>query len=255
MNQQFKKSPKLEKWLRWMKDIENEISYLLGDVETFHRVRSIVKVNPLIQKPHRFYRYLFDSYISHAIIGLRRQIKCDKDSVSFVNLLEEIAKTPEELSRVFYRSLCSNPDGPDINQLEMEGAKGLAQAGITKAVQESDMLGMDDFAQYADTSGTHVCPQMVIDDIDQLRKTTIACEEYADKRIAHQDKRQPKLIKTYEELEEQLNNGLELLDKTYVKYHLLFHAEGMSTVKPTYQGDWKAIFSEPWMRDVTGSAK
>ena len=230
MNQQFKKSPKLEKWLRWMKDIENEISHLLGDVEAFRRVREIVNANPRIQKPHRFYRYLFDSYISHAIIGLRRQIKSNTDSISIARLLEEIANAPQELSFNYYCSLLTRPLSPP-------------ELAIIK----------HDFKQHADASGTHVCPRMVEDDLDELRKTTIACEEYADKRIAHRDKREPKLVKTYEDLEEELNRSLEVLRQTFEKYYLLFHA-GSTTVKPTYQGDWKAIFSEPWMRDSPGSA-
>lgn len=230
MKQEFKISPKLAKWLCWMKDIENEISHLLGDVEAFRRVREIVNANPRIQKPHRFYRYLYDSYISHAIIGLRRQLKRDTDSISLVRLLEEIAKAPQELSFNYYCSLLT---------------QSLAQTELA--------IIKNDFKRHADASGTHVCPQMVEDDLDRLRKTTIACEEYADKRIAHRDKGEPKLIKTYEDLEDELNNSLNVLQQTYEKYYVLFHA-GSITVKPTYQGDWKAIFSEPWMRDSARSA-
>ena len=231
MNQQFKINPKLAKWLRWMKDIEYEISHLLGDVEAFRRVREIVKANPRIQKPHRFYRYLYDSYISHAIIGLRRQIKRGTDSISLVRLLEEIAKAPQELSFNYYCSLLT---------------QSLAQTELA--------IIKNDFKRHADASGAHVCPQMIEDDLDKLRKTTIACEEYADKRIAHRDKREPKLVKTYEDLEVELNKSLEVLRQTYEKYYFLFHAKSI-TVKPNYQGDWKAIFSEPWMRDVAGSAR
>ena len=227
MNQQFKMSSKLEKWLRWMEVIEAQISHLLGDVEAFRRVRGIVNANPRIQKPHRFYRYLFDSYISHAVMGLRRQVKPQKDSISLAGLLEEIIKTPKELSFDYYRSILTlSLTPPELGIIE------------------------DDFKRHADANGTHVCPQMVSNDLGNLRKETEACEDYAEKRIAHRDKREPKLVETYEKLEYQLDKGLELLDKTYVKYHLLFHAEGMRTAKPAYQGDWKAIFSEPWMRDV-----
>ena len=95
----------------------------------FWEVQDIIRENPRIQKPSAFYSYLGRTYLSHALAGLRRQIKPQKDSISFVGLLYEIAKNPEELSRNYYRSLCANPDGPDVSQIEMEGRKGLEEGG------------------------------------------------------------------------------------------------------------------------------
>ena len=249
VNQEFKRCPKLEKWLSWIEVIESEISHLLGDAEIFHRVQGIIGANPRIQKPHAFYRYLQFSYLSHVLMGLRRQIKRDKNSVSFVRLLDEIAAAPEKLSRSYYRSLCSYPNGPYLNQIEIEGRKGLEEVVIANASQLRPVIEMNDFARYADSSGMHVCPRMVRDDLDKLNQATKACEEYADRRIAHRDTRQPKMIETFVELEAELNKSLKLLQDTYEKYYLLFHAASI-TVKPVYQGDWKAIFSEPWMATV-----
>ena len=81
-----------------------------------------------------------------------------------MGLLEDIAKNPEELSRNYYRSLCANSDGPDIDQIEMEGKEELEKVGVTNTSQLKD-LQMDDFARYADANGEHVCPQMVTDDL------------------------------------------------------------------------------------------
>ena len=110
---------------------------------------------------------------------------------------------------------------------------------------------MDDFAPYADASEEHICPQMVKDDIDKLQKAAKACEDFADKRIAHWDKGAPDIVPTFEELDD----CIKLLDETYVKYHLLFYAEGTSTLMPTYQYEWKKIFLEPWLKTGAGSAK
>ena len=49
--------------------------------------------------------------------------------------------------------------------------------------------------------------------------------------------------------------ALNYLDKTYVKYHLLFYAESIDTLMPTYQYEWKKIFLEPWLKTGFGSAK
>ena len=98
------------------------------------------------------------TYLSHALAGLRRQIKPQKDSISFVGLLDEIAKNPEELSRSYYRSLCANLEGPD-------------------------MIPMADFAPYADASGKYVCPKMVKNDLRVLRSAVEKHEKFADKRL------------------------------------------------------------------------
>ena len=251
MNQEFKISPKLKKWRNWMKTIEKEIYGLVVDANMFWEVQDIIRENPRIQKPSAFYGYLGRTYLSHALSGLRRQIKPQKDSVSLVGLLEEIAQNPEELSRNYYRSLSTNPDGSDMNQIEMEGQKELEEVGITSTSQLKDLIQMDDFAPYSNASGEHVCPQMVKDDLNALKSAVEKHEEFADKRIAHRDKGEPEVIPTFGELDD----CIKLLDKTYVKYHLLFYAEGTNTLMPTYQYEWKKIFLEPWLKTGFGSAK
>ena len=251
MNQEFKISPKLKKWLNWMENIQSEIQKLLRDANMFWEVQGIIRENPHIQKPSAFYSYLGRTYLSHALVGLRRQIKPQKDSISFVGLLEDVAKNPKELSQSYYRSLCAYPDGPDMNQIEMEGQKEPEEVGITSTSQLKDLIQMDDFAPYADASGEHICPQIVKDDLHALKSAVEKHEEFADKRIAHWDKGEPDVIPTFGELDD----CVKLLDKTYVKYHLLFYAESIDTLMPTYQYEWKKIFLEPWLKAVAGSAK
>lgn len=251
MNQKFTASPKLKKWLTWMQAIHDEIQGLVVDANFFWEVQDIIRANPRIQKPSAFYRYLGRTYLSHALAGLRRQIKPQKDSISFVGLLDDITQNPEDLSRDYYRSLCANPDGPGISQIETEGGKGLEEVGITSTAELKNLIQMDDFAPYADASGKHVCPKMVEDDLKRLKSSVEIHEEFADKRIAHWDKGEPEVMPTFGELDD----SIKLLDQTYVKYHLLFYAESMDTLMPTYQYEWKTIFLEPWLKTGFGSAK
>ncbi len=249
MNQKFEKSQKLGKWLRWMETIHDEILILVQDANMFWEVQGIIRGNPRIQKPNAFYGYLARTYLSHALVGLRRQIKLQKDSISFVGLLDEIAKNPEELSRNYFDSRCSCSDGPDLCQVV--GKTGLEEVGIADSSQLKARIKMNDFAPYADASGAHVCPEMVEDDRARLESAVKTHEEFADKRIAHSDKHAPTIIPTFEELDA----CIKLLDRTYVKYHFLFHAESMDTLMPTYQYEWKSIFCEPWLKVGFGSAK
>ena len=249
MKQAFKISQKLQKWRKWMNVIEKEIRGLVVDANMFWEVQDIIRSNPRIQKPSAFYRYLGRTYLSHALAGLRRQIKPQKDSISLVGLLDDIAKNPEELSRDYYRSRCAYPAAPDISQKVTESSKKKVE--ITGASHLKDLINMGDFAKFADASGKHVCPKMVEDDLKRLKSTVEIHEEFADKRIAHLDKGEPEVMPAFGELDEPI----KLLDETYVKYHFLFYAESMDTLMPTYQYEWKTIFLEQWLKTGFGSAK
>ena len=143
MNQKFEKSQKLEKWLRWMETIHDEILVLVQDANIFWEVQDIIRENPRIQKPSAFYSYLARTYLSHALAGLRRQAKLQKDSISFVRLLDEIAENPEELSRSYFNSRYPSFNGPDLSQVV--GRADLEKVGITDSSQLKAMIKMDDF--------------------------------------------------------------------------------------------------------------
>lgn len=251
MNQKFKASPKLKKWLTWMQAIRDEIQGLVVDANIFWEVQDIIRANPRIQKPSAFYRYLGRTYLSHALAGLLRQIKPQKDSISFVGLLGDILKNPEELSRDYFRSLSAYPYGPDISQIETEGRNEFEEVGITGTSKPKDLIKMNDFARYTDASGKHVCPTMVEADLKRLKSAVEIHEAIADKRIAHWDMDDSEDVPTFGELDD----CMKLLDQTYVKYHFLFYAESINTTMPTYQFKWKTVFLEPWLKAVAGSAK
>jgi hypothetical protein len=211
---------KLKKWINWLKIIESEIYDLVVTKDIFWQVQEIIKNNKAIQKPSIFYDYLGDTYISYTLIGLRRQIKKDNQSISFVRLLDEIAKNSEILSRDFFRSLYSSPI-------------------ITKLPDLPDI----DFDKYCGSSADHISREMVENDIKKIKDGAIKCEEIADKRIAHRDKRGLKNLLRFGDVDE----CIDLIDKLYCKYHLIFTAEWTDSLKPTYQNDWKAIFNEAWL--------
>ena len=249
MNQKFEKSKKLEKWLKWMKTIHGEIQTLVQDANMFWEIQDIIRENPRIQKPNAFYSYLARTYFSHAAAGIRRQTELQKDSISFVRLLDEIAKKPEELTHDYFNSRHPHSNGPNLDQVV--GKAGLEAVGIVDSSQPKEIIKMDSFASYAEASGAYVCPQMVKDDKTRLESKARILAEFADKRIAHWDKRKLKVVPTFEELDD----CIKLLDQTYVKYHFLFHAESIDTLMPTYQYEWKSIFCEPWLKVGFGSAK
>ncbi len=208
---------KLQKWLHWIEIIKGEVQDLVVAKHTFHEVQGMIRDNPHLHQHSSFYNYLARTYVSHVVIGIRRQIKCDNQSISMTRLFKEMIDSPQTLPRIYYT------------------------AKYMGSVVES--LADRDFDKFAVPGGPHIDPNLISSDRANLQAASKCCEDFADKRIAHRDTREPKELTTFNEVDA----CIDLLDELYVKYHLLFHAGAMDTLLPTWQYDWKTIFRVPWL--------
>ena len=199
INEKKLTNPKFQKWREWLAAIEPEIRLLLRDARGFWEIQIIIDGHRRTQDFH--YGYLERSYLDHVITILRRQIKPYKGHTSFVGLLHEIAENLQKLPHT-----SSDSDRLDPND-------------------------MSDSASPTDTIGTHICPEMVTEDIVQLTSALEACEAFADERLAYCEKQASKNIP----LSKELDACFKLLDKTYVKYHVLFYGDGLKTLQPPRQ--------------------
>lgn len=211
---------RLKKWIRWLKVIQDEVYQLVIAKDIFWTVQDLISKNKKIQKPSSFYRYLGNTYVSHVLIGIRRQVKIDKQSISFAKLLSEITDDPQRVSRKYYKALYKD-------------------SVVIKVVRN---LADRHFDRFCGDDPAYISPIMVADDLHCLKDLSKKCEDFADKRIAHRDKSDPKTLLKFSEID----TCIEALDKLYVKYHQIFHASSMDTLMPTYQDDWQEIFDEPW---------
>ncbi len=212
-----RRDPKLDKWLRWLHIIGLQVQDLVMAKYTFHEVQKMIAANPAIQKDNSFYRYLTNTYVSHVVIGLRRQLKPDPQSISMVRLMQELVEAPEVLSRTYFKGLYSGTMVED--------------------------LADRDFDKFSKPGAPHIDPSLIAADLAHLRSATANCEEFADRRVAHHDKRDPKQLPTFNEVDA----AVDLLDELYCRYLLMFEAKSMRTLLPTWQYDWKEIFGVPWI--------
>lgn len=202
------------KWLRWFEVIEEEIRQLVAAKYMYNELRAMVEDNTTLHQNNPFFEYLARTYVSHAIIGVRRQIKCNSQSVSFARLLADLIKSPHVLTRAYF-------------------------SGLYKDVKHR---AYKDFENFALPGCEHINPTLVLHDLARLRVKSRLCEQFADKRIAHRDTTPPKELPTFNDLDA----CIDLLDDLCARYHLLFH--GNSTLLlATRQDDWKAIFRIPWV--------
>ena len=211
---------KLTKWIRWLKVVRGDIEQLLIKRDIFWAVQEMIDSNSELHKPSSFYSFLGDTYIAYVAIGIRRQVKVDNKSVSFARLLNEIETCPEILSREYYT--------------------GLYKDSLV------EFLADRDFDIFCGRNRDHVSPNKVGFDLRQLKQASSKIEEFTDKRIAHHDRRKPKGLPRFKDVD----TCLDILDELYVKYHLMFYAQSMETLMPTYQYNWKAIFEVPWLAPV-----
>jgi len=208
---------RFDKWNKWLDVIYSEITSLSVNRNIFWEVQDIIKNNPKIQKPSSFYEFLGSVYVVSALMGVRRQVKIDKDSISFARLLKEICDTPEVLSRNRFVALYK---GSRVEQF----ADG-------------------DFDKFAGKARSHVDPDLVNLDLKELKAKAQKCEKYADQRVAHFDKGALKNIPTFTDLDD----CIDFLEELMKKYYLLFRAPSLVSILPEYQYDWKAIFKEQWL--------
>lgn len=210
---------KLEKWIRWLKVVHDDVQQMLVKQNIFWDVQEIIKSNESLHQSSSFYAYLGDTYVAYICTAIRRQVKCGGDSISFSRLLSEIIESPEILSRKYYKDLYVD----------------------SVVADRADF----DFDKFAGEGCSHISKSMVESDLNELREVSRKIEGFTDRRIAHHDKRSPSELPRFEEVDQCIG----LMDKLYVKYHLIFHASSMDSLMPTYQYNWKEIFEIPWIAE------
>lgn len=208
---------RFDKWNRWLDVINDEVAILAINRHIFWEVENIISKNEAIQKPSSFYTFLASSYVALAVMAVRRQLKIDNSSISFVRLLQEIVNTPDVISRERFVNLYKELVVAELADREFDRVSG--------------------------ESKSHVDVDMVREDLERLKVLRLRCEDFADKRIAHYDSRAPRLLPTFNELDACIDH-LEALLKKYLR---LFRAEEESSVLPTWQYNWKEIFEISWL--------
>lgn len=212
---------RIEKWVRWLKASERQISNLVVYDHVYSETIEILKANPELSKPSIFYDFLFASYAASAVMGVRRQVKSHKDSYSLRGLLDEIQDNPTLLTRDYYRSLYEDSFHPFPPIIDTE---------------------FDHFC--ASPGAAHIDPALVCSDIASLESAVSKIEPFADKVVAHHDRQEPTQPPNWIDL----SNAIKTLEQICLRYRLLLTARGGDSMVPAFQYDWKAIFYTPWIK-------
>jgi hypothetical protein len=189
-----------QKWRGW-------IAIVLDDIQTvyFHRsmydgLRELIGKYEERDKECLFFAFLQNVFVDSLAMGIRRQIKCDRNSVSLARLLRELMISPQLVTRDGYYALCRTLD-PSVPFYAVAR----------------------DFSLFGETDATYIDARWVEKDLSKLRSICDPAIHLADRYIAHKDKRGLEKDVTLEEL----IAALDVLGNVAKKYYLLFTATDM----------------------------
>lgn len=210
----------LDRWLVWLKVLDDEVSALYFNRAVWRLIGETLDGNPAIPRSPAL-SVLHSTYASAQAVGVRRVAFGDQTSVSFQGLLREVQAQSAQLTREWW--LGHYPDD-------------LAAA----------IAGRRDWAaNFAGTTGDHLDPTLVDDDLRRLQENARKVAAYVDKVIAHRawKPRVPVTIPTFE----QLYAAIDFLGALLQRYTLLLSAADRQPVVPLYLGDLMAPFRVAWL--------
>lgn len=218
------------RWLHRLRVCYRQVQDLLVRRQMFQEFRTLVEGNERLKKADStFFDWLALNYSDAVVIGVRRQLDRDPRSVSLQLLLEDIAVTPELVSR---RSFVSRFRGPRPTDTE---------AGRDER-RQFRQIGNQRFDQLVGKGRRSLTPADVRRDLQRLEAAERTLRRFANKRVAHRDFAALRRLPTFAEL----HAAIDVLSDIVVRYLHLLGLDEAPRLLPTRQYRWQAIFEFPW---------
>jgi hypothetical protein len=207
--------------IEWLEIIQKDLQVLLHNQHIFRELQKIAEKNPrFAESSGLFTQWMAWNFAQATAVGIRRFAKYnekDKDSVSLLRFLNEVKKHPDLITRQTHLALYQG-----------KGAY--------------PHMGHSVFDEVAGEGNDRLPTSLIDGQIDDLKKSVHDVEKYADRRVAHYDRRDPK-IPTFGDL----SDAMASMETIVILYRLLLTGQSMSQLLPTIQGEWMSIFQFPWV--------
>ncbi|MCG2682801.1 MAG: hypothetical protein L6306_04220 [Planctomycetales bacterium] len=210
-----------KQWRGWAEKIRDDLTNEVNAQAVFAGFNEVVQKNKDWIDSHNgdlFTDFVMRSYAASAFLGIRRQLKINKDSVSLLRLLDQISKYADQITYDFYLTVF--PLKPRYIDWQKWTFRNLS----------------DD--------GKSVCKRIVVADIADTKKLNTKIELVADRIFAHLDKRETNTVLTFDELRASIDH----FNKLTCKYIAFLLGEGRSSLEAMFCYDWKKIFSYPLVK-------
>lgn len=224
---------KIEKWQRQIDRIRDLVAQM-QDYRRWNRVyEEIVAANPQLRPGMPVVDYFRNVYCDYAVMAIRRQARDQKDSISLIGLLRDIADNAAFLTLDWTRDLYEQPH---------------ALTGAAYGRGTAHALAEKTFKQFADGSGRQLAVAYVLADIARLEAGTKKVLDHSDRVVAHDDPRGPQQSATFDDL----NVAIEAIAEITRRYVLLLTGDNMLTTTPIDTTNALRTFTFPWIDPATG---
>lgn len=210
----------------WLSIVYANVTEAVVNQYVFWEVQDIIRANRQLQNTSTiFYDWMGSTFVHSTALAVRRQLDTDKNCVSLHRLLLELKEFPDLISRDYHLSLYNRP--------EFSAEFADHQANYT-------------YDQHVGKNATVLDINTIQQEIDSLKTASGSLHHYADRIIAHYDKRgleqrTPKF--------DDISECLTVLERLVLRYILLFNGAWQDSLLPTFQYDWKQVFRIPWILD------
>lgn len=245
----------LEKWKKDLTTIEQDLGGLFivrSAFEKLCKVMLAVKDIPLKDKAFAssfkvFTDLVLQGYVAFIVMGIRRHIKSNDNSISLLGLLEKIKKNSKYISKSYFISLyhCEDvePVGSMVNEEELsdEDKKAIDDRARNEAKEICKEGAEKDWKGLVREGSDESLPSEVVEkDIKELEECVKDIEDLADKYIAHIDReRGPSNVSL-----NKIDESLFKIQEIYKKYSRLLTSSALDLSKPVPQFNDKEFFDE-----------
>lgn len=214
--------PIVEKWIGWIDGpLVDEVLSLHSRREIWNGIAEMAAATPGVgDRPSAFWDYHRDCYVAAQAVGIRRVTDLTRGVISLAKLIDEM-KTAAK-ARQFTREIF------------------LAQWDLTDdLLQKRAEVGWRLFAG----GGEQFDARLAEADLAMLRGDSEKIKEYVDEHVVHRAEH-PKMLEmpTFGELHAAIDD----IGAMFKKYSQVLKAAHWAGLEPLGQGDWRAIFRQPW---------
>lgn len=207
-------------WDEWVGVLWNEVVRLHWHRAVWCEVRDEIQA----RTPHADQTFLASytaTYVTTALMTIRRLIDTDENTRSLVSLIAAIKRNPEVVTRTRY------------SEIRVERNPESAQW----------IPGKPEFERAWSSSldPEHIDPAILDGDVASLAAELTHADAWATKTIAHLDPRRPEVPMRFDDLD----HAIDYVTAVYDKYQLLIRQSSTTEYTPAIQGDWHEPLRAP----------
>lgn len=219
----FTRKPKLtddlqwEAWRELIKRIYQETVYAFKNRMIWREVYRIYEANQRLQNDGVYFlEWMRGVYGRDQAMAIRREADRGSDVLNLIQLMYQISKRPEVISRARYKA--HFPPDTVIPEFMQDG-------------QFDELCG----------NGKYIDVARVKKDYKRLLKDCRPVVNYVNKRIAHRTDVDVDLTM------QQIHTAMDAVEEILKKYYVILTGASLMQAEPAVQFDWQRVFTFPWI--------